>query len=133
MLLSQIQMENDRIVTCCSLATLGKTKHEDQIANHVAMFHVPSWTNDEYLAAIEDNAFYQTVKKNLDAQHVLLSKMLQVEEGVADNEDNSLSIAEEKKQALVSKYYFAGGSCHFMFQYPTNDVIEDLQKALKIP
>jgi len=127
-LAGQLRKE-DRIVICCSLAILGKRSEEDN--ERYEKFHVPSWTKEEYLSAMANDAFYQSVKVNLDAQQVLLSEMLEVhEEDESDDEDESVSVTEKKEQALISKFYYAGGSCRFMFQYPTKRVMEELVKSL---
>jgi len=85
------------------------------------VFRVQSWTIEEYLLAIKDDVFYQSVEKNLDAEQVLLG----------DGEAGSVAVAKEKEQALISKFYYAGGSCRYMFQYPTKCLIEEFATALE--
>jgi len=127
----QIRKE-DRIVTCSSMATLGKSNAVDDKLERFETFHVPSWTKEEYLSAIANETFYQKVKGNLDAHEMLLSEMMDVHEvDGEDKGDRNTNLSEEKEQALIWKFYYAGGSCRYMFQFTTDFVIEQLGKALK--
>jgi hypothetical protein len=122
-LVSQLQDE-DRFVRCSSMATLGKTNDEDNKVNVLETFRVPSWTIEEYLLAIQDDTFYKSVKQKLDAEKVSLPELLEVhEEPIKDNVDSNV-------QSVIFKYYYAGGSCRFMFQYSTEEVIEKLKNAI---
>jgi hypothetical protein len=86
-----------------------------------------------FLSAISNEKLYEAVKKNLDAVQVLSEELNDLnEQDIEDGEGQSLGvISEDMRRELVSKFYYAGGSCRCMFQYSTQDVINSLDDALK--
>ncbi|EGZ17753.1 hypothetical protein PHYSODRAFT_300720 [Phytophthora sojae] len=110
----------DKFVTCASLATVRKTNEEDDFVNKIKYFTLHSWTKQEYVEAIADPDFYDTVAAKFDA-----TSTCDVNEA-DDDSDGELSEAEKKYRALGLKFYYAGGSCRFMFQYRTQVAIQTL-------
>ena len=86
--------------------------------NKVELFHVYSWTLNEYKEAIKDVDFFNSIKENLDSSDV------------ENSQENSI-FSSSPAELVESKFYFAGGSCAFMFYYKTNKVIEHLEDSVK--
>ncbi len=123
--------DEDRIVICSSLATLGKSNIADDIVQRRETFHVPSWTKEEYLSAMANETFYQAVKGNLNAHKVRLSKILDFHEVDGEGNGDRNVVTEEREQAFIWKFYYAGGACRYMFQFPMVLLMEQLERALK--
>jgi hypothetical protein len=146
--------DQDRIVVCSSMGSLGKRNWEDFTALRIEVLRVSSWTREEYLDAVSNDTFYKAVKTNLDSLPILADKLKDVvnEEGNAivdalqvpseelkknvNEEDNAHvnvpnGVTENIRRALMAKFFFAGGSCRFMFQYSTKSVIERLLESVK--
>ncbi|KAL3672631.1 hypothetical protein V7S43_001926 [Phytophthora oleae] len=119
--------ETDRLVICSSMTTLGKRDKQDDIHAKLEFFFMYSWTQDEYLEAIENEAFYKTVEAKFDATSVS-------EVSDEGNKEEELCEGDKKKRACQLKFYYAGGSCRFMFQFTTEEVkgilIEGVESAL---
>ncbi|KAF1795200.1 P-loop containing nucleoside triphosphate hydrolase [Phytophthora cactorum] len=107
--------EDDRLVICSSMSALGHRSLEADRRVNLQVFLIYSWTQDEYLAAIADQVFYSKVMDFFDATNAF-------EVNDEGGDDVELSDDDTKKPALALKFYYAGGSCRFMFQYPTEDV-----------
>ncbi|KAG1713088.1 hypothetical protein DVH05_000816 [Phytophthora capsici] len=114
---------NERLVVCTSRTSRGKVNHEDDAFVRIQEFFMPSWKQDDYLAAIADQAFYDKIKSKLDA-----TSATDVNED--DDFEEDWSEEEKKRHAFDLKFYYAGGSCRFMFQYSTNEVMESLNTAV---
>jgi len=72
------------------------------------------------------------VNVNLDAHKVHLSKILDVHEVDVEGKCNrNVDVTEEKEQAFIWKFYYASGLCHYMFPFPMDLFIEQLERALK--
>jgi hypothetical protein len=76
-------------------------------------FLLYSWTLDEYIAAIAVEGLWEKVKDVMDSS---------VAAGVETETTN--------EDLLMSKYHFAGGSCRFMFQNSTKEVIHSINEAI---
>jgi len=111
--------ENDRFVVCSAMASRGLRDVESDNAVRIKPFVMYSWTLDEYVDAVKDEAFYDQVAPKLD------TKLDSQVNGDGENDENTLSQQDQKLRLLRLKFYYAGGSCRFMFQYPT-----DLVKAV---
>ncbi|KAH9084554.1 hypothetical protein Ae201684P_001796 [Aphanomyces euteiches] len=72
-----------------------------------------SWTLEEYLNAINDDEVFEMVSQNLDAPAVLTKKKTMT-----------------RAVMVESKYYYAGGSCRYMFQFNTETVATKLSDAV---
>ncbi|KAG2762203.1 hypothetical protein PC129_g18027 [Phytophthora cactorum] len=119
-----LDKKNERLVVCSSMASLGKRNREDDHHANIQVFVMYSWTQDEYLAAIADQAFYDKIVSTLDA-----TSATEVNED--DGFEAEWSEEDKKKHAVDLKFYYAGGSCRFMFQYLTNEVMESLKTAVE--
>ncbi|KAG2849762.1 hypothetical protein PC112_g51 [Phytophthora cactorum] len=97
------------------MSALGHRSLEADRRVNLQVFLIYSWTQDEYLAAIADQVFYSKVMDFFDATNAF-------EVNDEGGDDVELSDDDTKKLALALKFYYAGGSCRFMFQYPTEDV-----------
>ena len=112
----------NRLVFITSMSARFKAKHEEDVRNNVEEHRVYSWTLKEYLSAVSNETFFNSVKDILDSTiHV--------------QEFNSTVIEKEKiasrNDLVTSKHYFAGGSCRFMFQYSTEVVIKELHECMR--
>ncbi|GLE03037.1 hypothetical protein PINS_up011916 [Pythium insidiosum] len=121
---ADLDKTNERLIVCSPMATLGKRNREDDHWANIKVFFMYSWTQDEYVAAIADQTFYGKIVSELDATNP---------NEVNDDDDSEAGWSEEdkKKHALSLKFYYAGGSCRFMFQYRTDEVIEILDLGVE--
>ncbi|EEY58000.1 crinkler (CRN) family protein, putative [Phytophthora infestans T30-4] len=117
-------VEDERLLVCSSMATLGKFNREDAHAEDARVFFMYSWTQDDYLAAIADPTFYDKIASKLDA-----TSPNEVNED--DGFEAEWSEEDKKQYALDLKFYYAGGSCRFMFQYPTIEVMGCLKTGVQ--
>ncbi|KAF4127097.1 hypothetical protein GN958_ATG23744 [Phytophthora infestans] len=119
-----LDKKNERLVVCSSMSSLGKRNLEDDRHANIQVFFLYSWTKDNYLAAIADQTFYDKIASKLDATSPN-----------AVNEDDGFeaewSEEDKKHYALDLKFYYAGGSCRFMFQYPTIEVMDCLKTGVQ--
>ncbi|ETK77488.1 hypothetical protein L915_16255 [Phytophthora nicotianae] len=113
LLCSQLNQE-DRIVICTGTSSIGESNKEVLKSNSL-------WSQDEYLAAITNQEFYEKIASKLDT-----TSSLDLNESDSDDE---LDEDEKKKHAVQLKFYYAGGSCRFLFQYTTNEVKRMLEKG----
>ena len=110
----------NRLVFITSMLARFKAKYEEDVRNNVEEHRVYSWTLKEYLSAVSNETFFNSVKDILDSTiHI--------------QEFDSTVIEKEKiasrNDLVTSKHYFAGGSCRFMFQYSTEVVIKELHEC----
>ncbi|CAK5056313.1 unnamed protein product, partial [Aphanomyces euteiches] len=110
----------DRFVVCSSMSTLGKRNPDDDNRAGIEFFFMYSWTRDEYRAAVQDEEFLNSVKVYLDATPP--SDM---------NEETTLTGAEYLNDVMDKKFYYAGGSCRYMFQLSTGEVISRIEEAIQ--
>ncbi|KAE8956095.1 hypothetical protein PF011_g31590, partial [Phytophthora fragariae] len=105
------------------MAAPGHRNHEDDAVARIKLFYMYSWTLTEYHDAIANPVLYDKIAAKLDATCI---------SDVNDEDDgqDKLSETEKKNRALEYKYYYAGGSGRFMFQYTTGNVIEALKYAV---
>jgi len=116
---------DDRLVICSSMATAGKTNDDDDANFRSKRFFMYSWTQEEYIKAIADSAFYEKIAPKLDT-----TSDWEVNDDDDDDDEGQLNNEDKKMRAFQRKFYYAGGSCRFMFQYFTSQVIAKLRKAV---
>ncbi|KAG3098158.1 hypothetical protein PI124_g15462 [Phytophthora idaei] len=124
LLYAQLKTE-DRFVVCSSLGTVGKSNDEGDNRANIELFFLYSWTDDEYIAAITSQEFYEKVALKFDATSST---------GVNEDEDEAeeeLTGDAAKKHVVYLKFYYAGGSCRFMFQYSTAAVKRTLENGVE--
>lgn len=97
--------------------TPGYRNMEDDALARIRFFCMHSWTLDEYLAAIADQVFYNKIKPKLDATSHPEGN--DDDDQDQDHEEGGWSDQDNKYHAFALKIFYAGGSCRFMFQYPT--------------
>jgi hypothetical protein len=102
-----------RLVFICSMSSRGKTNLDEDMMNNVEEFFVFSWELNDYLAAVQHEAFFNNIKHNLDS--------------FDDDIQQSISRAD----MITSKFYFAGGCARFMFLYNTATVIDYLRRSVE--
>ena len=73
---------------------------------------VPSWSLDQYEAAIKDDDFFDSVKNCLKVND--------------DDVVDGLS-SDEKVDLLRAKYYYAGGSARWMFEFNIEKMLADFE------
>ncbi|KAH9183716.1 hypothetical protein AeNC1_014309 [Aphanomyces euteiches] len=110
---------SNRFVVCSSMATPGKRKREDDKQVGVEFFHMYSWTRDEYREAVSNPEFFNLVKDNLDA--TLPSDV---------NDPTDLTSKDYLDDMVDLKFYYAGGSCRYMFDYQTQEVKLELRTGI---
>ena len=81
-------------------------------------FTLFSWTLDEYRSAIAVNGVWESIKDNAMADCHMYCRTSTADEAPTNDD------------LLVSKYHFAGGSCRFMFQKSTEQVISSIYDAI---
>ncbi|GMF33903.1 unnamed protein product [Phytophthora lilii] len=96
---------------------------EDAAAENMRVFYMYSWTQGDYLAAIADQTFYDKIMSKLDATS---PNEVNEDGGVEAKQSEE----DRKTHALNLKFYYAGGSCWFMFQYSTDKVVRILNAAV---
>ncbi|CAK4708947.1 unnamed protein product [Aphanomyces euteiches] len=101
------------------MATPGKRKREDDKQVGVEFFHMYSWTRDEYREAVSNPEFFNLVKDNLDA--TLPSDV---------NDPTDLTSKDYLDDMVDLKFYYAGGSCRYMFDYQTQEVKLELRTGI---
>ncbi|KAK1930890.1 hypothetical protein P3T76_013479 [Phytophthora citrophthora] len=74
-------------------------------------FDLMSWTLEDYKAAMADDEFFEHVK----------TKFTSTDESVPP---------EEREQLLEEKFYVAGGSARYMFDFSLSEVAASLDKAI---
>ncbi|POM71015.1 Crinkler (CRN) family protein, partial [Phytophthora palmivora] len=109
---------------CSSMAALGRRKIEVDRRLHIKHFFMYSWTHEEYLDAIANQAFYDQVADKFDAMSTLTTND-------DDSAEEELSEEDKIRHTLALKFCYAGGSCRFMFQYTTKEVKEQLGIAIE--
>jgi hypothetical protein len=90
----QEKLSDRRFVTVSSVAIPVASEHLN--VAEIFEFVVGSWTFEQYETACSDDTFYKIVEGNLQCPEVKVA---------------------EKKDLLLSKYYYAGGSARWMFQF----------------
>ncbi|CAK4126948.1 unnamed protein product [Aphanomyces euteiches] len=112
---------NDRFVVCSTMSTPGTRNTTDDFYDGIEFFFMYSWTRDEYRAAVEIPELLNLVKDNLDATPLL------------DVNDPSELTGDDNLDAIVDiKFYYAGGSCRFMFESSTKTIQAELQNKLEV-
>ena len=106
---------NRRLVIVSSMSSRWKAKSQEDRANGIEKFKINSWTESEYLEAIEDDSFFKNICCNLDSSCV---------------PDLGSVQRDSKRELVLSKFYYAGGSARFMFEFTTDNVIEDLDDSI---
>ncbi|KAG9397903.1 hypothetical protein AC1031_022074 [Aphanomyces cochlioides] len=110
----------DRFVVCSSMSTLGKRNPDDDNRAGIEFFFMYSWTRDEYRTAVKDQEFFNSVKVNLEATPP------------SDvNEETSLTGDDYLDGMIDKKFYYAGGSCRYMFQLSTDEVKLRIEEAVE--
>ena len=108
--------ENKRLLGVSSMSSMGKVSANAVASLDITTHRVYSWILDEYLEAIQDNHFFNSVKDVLDA-------------GIA--QQSAKNVEQPTASDLVrAKFHFAGGSSRMMFSYKTAKVIEFLGEAV---
>ncbi|KAF0691436.1 Aste57867_17335 [Aphanomyces stellatus] len=101
------------------MSSHGKRNENDDELAGTKFFFMHSWSQDEYYSALQEQAFWDLVVDKFDA-----TSPSEV------NEETQLTDEENLETKIDLKYYYAGGSCRFMFQYPTEMVKEVLQVGI---
>ena len=83
-------------------------------------FFVFAWTKEEYLDAISNDLFFDSVEGNLLASAI--DDIVSV-----SSAKEIVPIIEIRKKLVESKYYYAGGCCRFMFRLATESLKTELQ------
>ncbi|RKP17556.1 hypothetical protein ROZALSC1DRAFT_30654, partial [Rozella allomycis CSF55] len=95
-------------VVVSSLASSKKNRDREDVIYKSATHIVSSWTLDEYMTALDDDDMWQSVCKNIQVQ------------------------GESKEESIRSKFFVAGASARYMFDFSMKQAIERYTKAIKI-
>jgi hypothetical protein len=76
---------------------------EDLQLLNMHTYSLPGWTLEEYIQAVSDDTFYQSVEANLDATNI-----------------------KDKEGKVTEKYVIAGASARWMFYLNTKQAKEDI-------
>ncbi|KAG9397891.1 hypothetical protein AC1031_022071 [Aphanomyces cochlioides] len=102
------------------MSTLGKTNTTEVIRDGIEFFFMYSWTRDEYRTAVQDQEFLNSVKVNLEATPP------------SDVIEETSSTGDDYLDDMIDlKFYYAGGSCRYMFQLSTDEVILRIEEAVE--
>jgi hypothetical protein len=104
----KLDKTNRRLIIVCSMLSRGKVSEGDDAVYKVREFLLYSWTKGEYVEALSIPVFRESVLSALDAAP----------------ETQLLDMIEQK-------FYYAGGSARYMFQFRTEDVIRKLRAAIR--
>ncbi|CAI5703287.1 unnamed protein product [Peronospora effusa] len=95
-----------RLAFICSMTFRSRASDNFDLLTRAMEYLMYSWTLDEYLAATSDDMLFRVVEPYLG-------------DSVSD------------RSAMVkAKYFYAGGSCRYMFCYNSTDVVDKLHVAL---
>jgi hypothetical protein len=103
-----------RLAFVCSAVSRGKVSENADCVTGAVEYRVWSWTLEEYHNAIKDDELFQSVSPYLD-----------------DPTTAALPGEGMSRAAMVeSKYYYAGGSCRYMFHDHYAAVAAELSRAV---
>ncbi|KAG7381858.1 hypothetical protein PHYPSEUDO_005514 [Phytophthora pseudosyringae] len=96
---------------------------DESILLRVRHFMVKSWTLDERQAAVASDEFYKSVSKNLGTCQVW-----------ADTNDatKAESSMNTRDVMVEEKYYYAGGSGRYMFDYDIKAVLKKISDSINM-
>jgi hypothetical protein len=106
-----------RLVFISSTATRVQGNLDEEKKYQTEEHRVHSWELFEFQSAADEEVFFRTIEQNLDSGINLLTNA-----GVA----RTVTRAE----MIVSKFHFSGGSCRYMFGYPTAEVLRNIDDSL---
>ncbi|EKX41856.1 hypothetical protein GUITHDRAFT_112000 [Guillardia theta CCMP2712] len=113
--------ENRRVVVATSMSPRGKINDEADNRVNLQQHTVVSWTESEYLEAVEWDVFYQRV-----------ACMLEEDESAGSIGLKTWKRNRSRREKIKLKYYLAGGSCRYMFETPASLVKPRLDTALRL-
>jgi Crinkler effector protein N-terminal domain len=119
-ILVSLNETKDRFVVCSSLSTLGRRKEHDDELEGTKFFFMHSWSRSEYDDALLDQTFRNLVMDKLDA-----TPPTEV------NDETQSAGSDDLATKIDLKYYYAGGSCRFMFQFTTDKVKRTLHSGIE--
>ena len=101
---------------CVQVAStqLRINKVDDKI-DKILRFKLPPWTLQEYITACRDREFYNEVSCMFE----------DLREGAA-NEDIASLKDEDREDVIAEKFFYAGGSARWMFNFTTKQVMEEI-------
>ena len=115
-----------RLLCVSSMSSGLKMSPDDKGTYNFQSYPVYSWIPDEFLEAIEDDDFFNSVKENLDAG-ILQESVYEQSEGEESKVEQSDA---DRKDLVLAKYHFAGGSSRLMFSYTTEEAIKYLKEGV---
>lgn len=117
-----------RLAIVSSLSSRGKPSDAVDMKYNIKVFRFSSWTEAEYLEAIKNDSFFESVKGYLDAacpdEKDCETDSDAPTEADAGNPEEPDEVEVPEREVLVrSKAYFAGGSSRYMFDLGTKEVM----------
>ncbi|EGZ26164.1 hypothetical protein PHYSODRAFT_297526 [Phytophthora sojae] len=109
--------EEDRLVVCSPMAALGKRNAQNDALLRIKAYFMSIWKPSPTTLFMH----------KLDAASVYMYNEVNAEDGCGEEGHND---EEKRNHALKLKFYYAGGSCRFMFQFTATKVKEILHMAL---
>ncbi|GLD94771.1 hypothetical protein PINS_up003395 [Pythium insidiosum] len=121
--LTYLDKQTERLVVCSTNSTSSKRSQSVARVKNVQYYTMYSWTLDEYVAAVANPTFYDKIASKLDQT----SRSEVSQHGTTDVE---LDEEEKKTRAVELKFYYAGGSCRYMFEYAMDEVATGMVTAI---
>lgn len=114
-----------KLIIVSSMGGISKLQLKTRLKNR--SFHLPSWTLQEYVEAIQDDDLFKDVEKYLDAGN---------DPDVGNVPDAGIvpdvgtTSRERRRILLISKYFLGGGFCRGVFEMSSKDLIAYYRKAI---
>jgi hypothetical protein len=103
-----------KLIIVCSLQYVIKT--ETLKVHNYKTFQMPSWSLEEYTSAYS----------HVMMKHSITTEILPENE-VQDEDEKVKDEKDKDKEKLQDKFFVAGGSARWMFQFTVNEVIADIE------
>ena len=118
-------LDRRRLAKVSSMAARGLGKSHEDAVERIEYCFVACWELDDYFQAAAKADFFENVKDKLDS-NIELNDIRDASDEVDTTTISELS-AQDK---VLSKHFYAGGSCRFMFQLNTESVIQDISTGI---
>ena len=102
-----------KLIIVSSMGGISKMQLKTRLKHR--SFHLPSWTLQEYVEAIQDDDLFEGVEKYLDAGSV---------------PDIGTTLLDRRRILLISKYFLGGGFCRGVFEMSSKDLIAYYRQAI---
>ncbi|KAI3657466.1 hypothetical protein MP638_002729 [Amoeboaphelidium occidentale] len=126
----ELDEENRRAVVICSMSSRGENNDAEDALHNVKEFFVYSWELEEYIEAVQHEDFFNNVRDKLDAGFDA-EETSDATASLAQGSSSAIVSIDRRRALIESKFYYAGGSCRYMFDFDTATVMEKLSTAIE--